>query len=249
METIMDNGSWRTPPVAWTILLVTAFAAALFAARAHAQTTTTGNAERGAQLFGACAACHSTSPDRNLTGPSLFGVWERKAGTLASFNRYSPALKTAGVVWDDKTLDPWLASPARFIPGNHMTFEGVSDARQRADLIAYLKAASEGHAPPASGRGGGMMGGMAPQFQDLKKVGPERQVQAITYCKDTYHVVTADGRSDDFWEANLRFKTDGGDTGPLKGKPAILPSGMMGDRASIFFAAPEDISAFIKHQC
>jgi cytochrome c len=230
--------------------IIVAACAAILSARTYAQAPT-GDAERGAQLFGACAACHTTTPNRNMTGPSLSGIWQRKAGTLASFDRYSPALKNSGVVWDERTLDPWLASPARFIPGNHMTFEGVGDPRQRADLIAYLKAASEGRAPPAGGRGGmgGMMGGMAPQFQDLKKAGPDRQVQAVTYCRDTYRVRTLDGRETAFWEANLRFKTDSADTGPEKGKPVILPSGMMGDRASVFFAAPEEIGSFIKRQC
>jgi cytochrome c len=248
-EDIMTN-VWRRTLCVRKLLLAIGIAA-LFAACAQAQTT--GDPSRGAELFGACASCHSTSADRNMTGPSLFGVWQRKAGTLASFDRYSPALKSSGVVWDEKALDPWLAAPARFIPGNHMTFAGVSDARQRADLIAYLKAASEGHAPSAGNRSGGMMGGMmggmAPQFQDLKTVGPDRQVQALRYCRDTYRVLTADGRETAFWEANLRLKTDAGETGPAKGKPVILPSGMMGDRASVFFAAPEEISAFIRHEC
>jgi cytochrome c len=247
-EDIMDS-AWRlTAPVARKLSIAIAVAAALLAARAQAQTGT-GDPVRGAQLFGACAACHSTTRDRNMTGPSLYGVWDRKAGTLPSFPRYSSALKASGVVWDEKTLDAWLASPARFIPGNHMTFAGVTDALQRADLIAYLKAASSGQAPPTDNRSDGMMGGMAPQFQDLKKVGPDRQVRAVSYCGDTYRVTTADGNEQAFWEANLRFKTDSGDTGPLKGTPVILPAGMMGDRASVFFAAPEEISAFIKHQC
>jgi cytochrome c len=62
-------------------------------------------------------------------------------------------------------------------------------------------------------------------------------------------VTTADGETTDFWEANLRFKTDSGPTGPLPGKPTLMPAGMMGDRASVFFATPEEISSFIKHQC
>jgi len=52
-----------------------------------------------------------------------------------------------------------------------------------------------------------------------------------------------------FWEANLRFKTDSSDAGPAAGKPVIMRAGMMGDRASVFFAAPDEISAFIKHRC
>jgi len=226
-----------------------ALAAAIIATDVRAETPS-GNAKRGAQLFSACAACHSLAPDRNMTGPSLAGVWERKAGNLKSFERYSPALKASAIVWDERTLDAWLTSPSHFIPDNRMTFAGMSDAGQRADLIAFLKAASSGQAPTAAeGQPGGMMSGMAPHFQDLKALGPDRQVEAIRYCHDTYRVMTADGRTADFWEANLRFKTDSSNTGPLEGKPVILPAGMMGDRASVFFAAPEEMSAFIKHQC
>ena len=75
-----------------------------------------GDATQGAKDFRACAACHSLAPDRNMTGPSLAGIWDRKAGTLASFDRYSSALKSSGVVWDAKTLDPWIANPAKLIP-------------------------------------------------------------------------------------------------------------------------------------
>jgi len=70
----------------------------------------------------------------------------------------------------------------------------------------------------------------------------------IHYHQDTYKVTTADGRNADFWEANLRFKIDSSTTGPLSGKPVILPTGMMGDRASVFFASPAEMSALINHQ-
>jgi cytochrome c len=60
---------------------------------------------------------------------------------------------------------------------------------------------------------------------------------------------TADGETHDFWERNLRFKTDSSEEGPVKGAPAILGAGMMGDRASVIFAAPDEISGFIKHDC
>jgi cytochrome c len=206
-----------------------------------------GDATKGAQLYRACAACHSLTPGRNMTGPSLAGVWGRKAGSLKSFERYSPALKTSDVVWDEKTLDAWLRSPARFISGNHMTFAGISDARQRADLIAFLKDASAGRML-AAGQGG-MGQAMSPEFTDLKKIGPDKQVTSIRICHDSYFVTTADGKMADFWEPNLRFKTDSSDTGPLAGKPVILPAGMMGDRASVFFASPDEITPFIKHQC
>lgn len=199
-----------------------------------------GDVERGAALFRACAACHSLRPDRNLTGPSLAGFWGRKAGSLDSFERYSPALKFSDIVWNEKSLDAWLKSPQRLIPTNRMIFPGIPEAGQRADLIAFLKTASAGATARAVRETG---------FHDLKTLGAAHQVQAIRYCHDTYHVTTADGKTADFWEANLRFKTDSSDTGPVAGKPVILPAGMMGDRASVFFAAPDEISTFIKHQC
>jgi cytochrome c len=209
------------------------------------------DAELGARLFArACAACHSLAPGENMTGPSLAGIWGRDAGRLKSFERYSPALKAANVAWSAQTLDAWLKSPARFIPNNDMTFGGISDADQRRALIAFLHAQSSGDMPAgAAGQGGGMMGGMTPHFTDLKKVGPDRQVRSIRLCRDSYFVTTADGRTKPFWEPNLRFKTDSSATGPLAGRPAILPAGMMGDRASVFFASPGEISPFIRHQC
>ena len=210
--------------------------------------TPTGDAKQGAQLYRACAACHSLAPGQNMTGPSLAGVWGRKAGSLESFERYSPALKSSNVVWNESTLGQWLKSPARFIPNNYMTFAGIVDARQRADLVAFLKEAANGQTPGAE-RGGGMMGGMTPHFTNLKTVGPDRQVSSIRVCHDSYFVTTADGKTAPFWEPNLRFKTDSSKTGPLSGKPVILPAGMMGDRASMFFASPDEISPFIKHQC
>jgi cytochrome c len=103
---------------------------------------------------------------------------------------------------------------------------------------------------PAHDVGGAraMKTGLAPQFRNLKKVGPDRQVVTIYHVQDAYTVTTADGRSTDFREANLRFKIDSSDIGPPTGKPVILPSGMMGDRASVFFASPAEMSAAIKHQ-
>ena len=72
---------------------------------------------------------------------------------------------------------------------------------------------------------------------------------AVRYCQDTYDVATADGTSEPYWETNLRFKTDGSRFGPEPGKPVIVGAGMMGDRASIIFAAPNEISAFIQIAC
>ncbi len=214
-----------------------------------------GDAARGQRVFGACAACHSLEPDRNMTGPSLAGLWNRKAGGLASFPRYSPALKSSGVVWDERTLDAWINDPQHVVPGNTMTFPGIKDARQRADLLAFLKDATQpGQAPPTTAQRGDAMGDMmgmmgARTVPNLKKLDAEERVQGIARCADTYKVTTADGKTRDFWERNLRFKTDSSGDGPQKGAPAIVPAGMMGDRADVIFAAPEEISGFIGERC
>jgi cytochrome c len=155
-----------------------------------------GDAARGQRLFGNCAACHSLEPNRNMTGPSLLGLWNRKAGSLSSFPRYSPAMKSANIIWDDRTLNDWLKDPQHFIPGNTMLYPGIPNAQQRADILSFLKEASQpGHSPPtvAQGQMGGMMGGSA--APNLKKLDPEDRVQAINHCDDTYKVTTADGKT------------------------------------------------------
>ena len=211
-----------------------------------------GNSARGQHVFGACAACHSLEPNRSLTGPSLAELWERRAGMLASFPRYSPALKSSGLVWNEETLDRWVEDPQHVVPGNTMTFRGIKDKQARTDLLAYLKDATQpGAAPPSPTAQGGRMGGMmgARTAPNLKRLDPAQRVQGITYCHDTYRVTTADGKTHAFWERNLRFKTDGGDDGPEKNAPALLGAGMMGDRANVVFAEPKEISARIAPAC
>ena len=230
------------------LVLVALLVAATATARADRPT---GDPEQGAKLFRACAMCHSLAPGRNMTGPSLAGVWQRKAGGSKSFARYSPAMKEAGVIWDEKTLDAWLKSPQGLIPHTSMTFPGIADARQRADLIAFLQQAAAGAGSSAgfSGKVRKAIDAYSAGFEDLKKLGPDRQVRVIQYCHAAYQVTTSDGETREFWEANLRFKTDSSDTGPAPGKPAIMPAGMGGDRASVFFSSPGEISTFIKPHC
>src|SRR3989475_5429500 len=119
-----------------------------------------GTPSRGAAVFGQCVACHSVESGVHLTGPSLARVWGRRAGTVEGFTRYSEPLKHAAVVWDAATLDRWLEDPQTVVPHNLMTFPGLKDARQRADLVAYLKAVATRQAPPTAS-GGGMKIGRA----------------------------------------------------------------------------------------
>jgi cytochrome c len=211
-------------------------------AGAHAAT---GNPATGAELYRVCAACHSLEPGRHRTGPSLADVVGREAGSEPGFHRYSQALKQSGIVWDQTALDAWITNPSTFVPGNRMRFKGLPDPQARADLIAYLAQAQ----PAAANEPGGMAAMGGDDLPDLKRLAPEQQVTAIRPCADGYDVTTADGGTENFWETNLRFQTDSSDLGPEPGKPVIVGAGMVGDRASIIFAAPEEISPYIVHGC
>jgi cytochrome c len=101
-----------------------------------------GDAARGEARFKDCAACHRLDAGANEVGPSLHGIFSRKAGELADF-RYSPAMKRSGVSWTAETLDKYLADPQTFIPANRMPYAGISNASDRADLIAYLQRATQ----------------------------------------------------------------------------------------------------------
>jgi len=102
-----------------------------------------GDAERGEKVFRQCAACHSLDKGVNRVGPSLYGVIGRKAGTAPGFTRYSAAMKKADVVWNEETLDKYLAAPKEFVPGNSMAFPGLKKEQDREDVIALLKEKSE----------------------------------------------------------------------------------------------------------
>ena len=93
------------------------------------------NGERLAQM---CRACHTIGRSGvNMIGPNLFGFFGKPAGSVAGYG-YSAAMQEVDFVWTPRALDAWLLQPARFLPGNRMSFPGVSRASDRADLIAYL---------------------------------------------------------------------------------------------------------------
>lgn len=95
-----------------------------------------GDAKNGQLLYASrCIACHSI--DVSLAGPAHRGVFGRKAGSVADFT-YSSALKKSKVIWNENTLNKWLENPEKFIPGQKMGYS-VPDAKDREDLIAYLK--------------------------------------------------------------------------------------------------------------
>ena len=98
-----------------------------------------GNAQRGQQVFqDQCSGCHVLAGDA-VAAPPLAGVYGRKAGTAAF--AYSDAMKKSGIVWDATSIANFLADPSKVVPGTAMYFN-VTDAQQRDDVIAYLKAQS-----------------------------------------------------------------------------------------------------------
>lgn len=100
------------------------------------------SAERGAELWDKCKACHTIEKGgRNIVGPNLHGVFGRRAGALPTYN-YSPAMKAAALVWNDDTLDRYLAETVDFLPGTKM-YGGLAIKQDRLDLIAWLKQAAQ----------------------------------------------------------------------------------------------------------
>ena len=98
------------------------------------------DATRGEQIYARCLACHALTFDR--VGPRHCGLLGRRAGSVPGFD-YSPAMKNSKITWNEKTLDRFLMNPLDMVPGTTMTYAGVPDAKDRADLIAYLKRASQ----------------------------------------------------------------------------------------------------------
>jgi cytochrome c len=98
----------------------------------------------GERLYSQCAVCHTAAPPDSagarmrLVGPPLWGVFGRPAAAVDGFN-YSRAMRGAGLIWDEASLDAFLASPQTSVPGTIMSYPGESDPQKRAALIAYLK--------------------------------------------------------------------------------------------------------------
>lgn len=99
-----------------------------------------GALRAGEQAYERCAGCHSI--EINRAGPRHCGLFGRRAGSEPGFEGYSDAMKRSGIVWNERTLDRFLANPAATVPGTAMGYAGIADARERSELIAYLRAAT-----------------------------------------------------------------------------------------------------------
>lgn len=101
-----------------------------------------GDVEKGEKVFKKCKACHAVGEDaKNRVGPILNNIFGEKAGQVEGFS-FSKAMVEAGengLVWDEASIDEYLAKPKDFIPGNKMSFAGLKKEQDRADVIAYIK--------------------------------------------------------------------------------------------------------------
>jgi cytochrome c len=115
---------------------------------AGAASAAEGDPAAGKKVFNQCQACHTVVQGKHGLGPSLYGVVGRKAGTAEGFKNFSPAMKNSNIVWTEENLDKYLADPKGLIPGNRMIFQGLKKAEDRANVIAFLKQASQENGAP-----------------------------------------------------------------------------------------------------
>ena len=133
-----QNRRWPATLTLATLLVPALLATPFLAAFVLAASAQAGDAVAGQAVFRTqCAVCHSTREGKNAVGPSLFGLVGRKTGTVPGFV-YSVANETANLVLREATLDRYIEAPKATVPGTTMTYAGLKEPIQRADLIAYL---------------------------------------------------------------------------------------------------------------
>ena len=115
----------------------------LFPAMAFAVAASAAEPGPGEAMLQKCRFCHSFDEGGpNKVGPNLHGIFGRQAGTAPGFN-FSEAMKNSGIVWDDSSLGNFLGDPQGSLPGNRMSFPGITDEAVLGDLLARLKQATQ----------------------------------------------------------------------------------------------------------
>jgi cytochrome c len=221
----------------------------MLAASAQAQVQNE-TARKGAQAYRVCAACHSLQPGVHLSGPSLADRWGKMAATIAGFGRYTEALKNSGIIWEENSLNAWIANPQAMIPQTTMTFRGVEDEATRRSLIVFLRQALAPGGAEMAVKAGLISRDMAdgPIPEDLSAHGANQRIKEIRHCRDAYHITTADGAQFPVWEANVRIKIDTSSRGPGR-QPVLIRSGMVGDRISVVFSSLAGLDGLLVEKC
>jgi cytochrome c len=99
----------------------------------------TADLDNGQAKFALCQSCHTVAKGADaMTGPNLWGVFGRKAGSAPGFT-YSDGLKASGIVWDAAGINKWITNPRAVVPGTKMTYLGMENPKDRIDVVAYLK--------------------------------------------------------------------------------------------------------------
>ena len=102
-----------------------------------------GDVAAGVKVFKKCKACHVVDAEKHKTGPHLVNIMGRAAGSAAGYKKYSKAMKSSGIVWNEETLDGYLEKPKAYVKGTRMVFAGLRKEEDRANVIAYLKSYSK----------------------------------------------------------------------------------------------------------
>lgn len=119
-----------------------------------------GDAVKGKKLAKKCTACHTlTEGGKNRLGPNLFNILDKPAGMVDGY-KYSDAMKSSGITWDQSTFLDFIAKPKKVVKGTKMSFSGLKKATQRADLLAYFETL----------RSGDSAQGLTGNIEDGKKV-------------------------------------------------------------------------------
>ena len=111
------------------VLVLTVFAVAAFAQ---------GDPKKGKKTFRKCKSCHALEVGRNKVGPTLYDVYGSVAGKVDGF-KYSKAMASSGIIWDEAALNGFLENPKKYLPGTKMSFSGLKKKSQRENVIAYFK--------------------------------------------------------------------------------------------------------------
>jgi len=186
-----------------------------------------GDAVKGKRIAKKCTTCHTLHQGgKSRLGPNLFGVLGRRAAAVKGY-RYSKAMAASGVIWDEGAFIEFLAKPKSYIKGTKMSFAGIRNAGQRADLMAYFKSLAE--KPTIVQSGGNAANG---------------KIAAISKCK-VCHSFEKDGKT--VFGPNL-FGMAGQPAGSVQGykySKALLASKLTWTDANLieFLANPEQ---FIK---